>query len=745
LYTAALSLLSLREMQPPTQPDRVSPFPPNPVPPALKMRAELNLSKLRSGRNIAGIPRQAPLIIQPALNFDRLPVASEMQRHFRPTPYRYAVLIERAKNLVSIAQQVEQAFLAALEKRDAEAYNLLKAGHDLALASAAIDLKNLQVIESEESIGVAEHQLDRATTQRDTYGDWIDSGLSFWEHSVLASHAAAGAFGAVLAGVDATLAAAQALTSALSAPHGPDKAAALASAAKVGVAAASSATTGALKVGAETAAQIGSAKASFERRSDEWRLQRQLARHDMAISSQQVLVAQRHADVARKEAFIATTQHSQADATLQFLNNKFTSAELYAWMSGILGGAYNYFLQQATAMAQLAQYQLAFERQESPPSFIKADYWEATEDSAPNGQDGQPDRRGMTGSVRLLQDITRLDQFAFDSNKRKLQLMETFSLAQLFPVEFQRFRETGRLPFATPMSLFDSGFPGHYLRLISRISLSVVALVPPRRGLRATLIASGISRVVTGGDTFQTLTVRRDPELIAFTSTSSATGLLDLQPDQGMLRPFESMGVDTNWELQLPKAANPFDFGTISDVLFTVEYTALQDFTYRQQVIQQLDDSLSAERVVSIRDQYADQWYALHNAEHAQTPMTVKFKLDRQSFPPNLDDVRIQQVMFAVARADGQTFEISNTQLMLTPQGETLAVGGAVDGTADGLVSTRRGNGSAWVPMIGKSPAGDWELTLPNTEEMRNRFKDEEIDDLLLVVTYEGRTPAWPM
>lgn len=746
LYTSALSLLALPEMQPPTQDDQLSPVPPNPVPHALRMRAELNLFKLRSGRNIAGIAREAPPIVQPSLNFERLPSASEMQRHFRPTPYHYSVLIERAKNLVSISQQVEQAFLAALEKRDAETYSLLKAGHDLALASAALDLKNLQVVEADQGIGVAQRQYDRAAIQSDTYQGWIDGGLSFWERGALEAHVVAGATGALLAAADADLAAAQAMTSALSAPYGPDKAPAMASAAHVAAAVTATASLGAIKAAAEATAQVAAMTASFERRSQEWHLQRQLAGQDMAISAQQMAVAQSHADVARQESFIAQTQRDQADATVQFLNNKFTSAELYAWMSGILGGAYSYFLQQATAMAQLAQYQLAFERQESPPSFIKADYWEATDESvaAPNGQD-QPDRRGMTGSVRLLQDITRLDQFAFDSNKRKLQLIETFSLAQLFPVEFQRFRETGRLPFATPMSLFDSGFPGHYLRLISRVSLSVVGLVPPRRGLRATLIASGISRVVTGGDTFQTITVRRDPELIAFTSTSSATGLLDLQADQGMLRPFESMGVDTSWELQLPKAANPFDFDLLSDVLFTIEYTALQDFTYRQQVIQQMDDVQSADRVVSIRDQFADQWYALHNPEHEATPMTVKFKLERESFPPNLDDVRIQQVVFAVARADGETFELGNTRLLLTPQGEGLAVGGAVEGTLDGVISTRRGNGSAWVPMIGKSPAGEWELSLPDTEEMRNRFKDEEIDDLLVILTCEGRTPAWPM
>ena len=112
------------------------------MPQALKRRGELNLFKLRSGRNIAGIERQAagsqPSAARPAAG--RGP-----QRPFRPTPYRYAALIERAKNLVSIAQQVEQAFLAALKKRDAEVYNLLKAGQDLRIAGATVDLHGLQV------------------------------------------------------------------------------------------------------------------------------------------------------------------------------------------------------------------------------------------------------------------------------------------------------------------------------------------------------------------------------------------------------------------------------------------------------------------------------------------------------------------------------------------------------------------------------------------------------------------------
>jgi hypothetical protein len=46
--------------------------------------------------------------------------------------------------------------------------------------------------------------------------------------------------------------------------------------------------------------------------------------------------------------------------------------------------------------------------------------------------------------------------------------------------------------------------------------------------------------------------------------------------------------------------------------------------------------------------------------------------------------------------------------------------------------------------MLGKSPFGEWELALPGIEEIRNRFKNEEIEDLLFVLTYTGRTPAWP-
>ena len=110
---------------------------PNPVVASLTFHAQVNLVKLRSGRNIAGLQRQLELVAHPG----QLP----RSRALRPTPFRYSTLIDRAKHLVTIAQQVESAYLTALERRDTEAYNLFKASQDLGLAQANVQLQDLRV------------------------------------------------------------------------------------------------------------------------------------------------------------------------------------------------------------------------------------------------------------------------------------------------------------------------------------------------------------------------------------------------------------------------------------------------------------------------------------------------------------------------------------------------------------------------------------------------------------------------
>src|SRR5207245_4677387 len=101
--------------------------------------------------------------------------------------------------------------------------------------------------------------------------------------------------------------------------------------------------------------------------------------------------------------------------------------------------------------------------------------------------------------------------------------------------------------------------------------------------------------------------------------------------------------------------------------------------------------------------------------------MTVKFSTIREDFPPNIEALKIQQVLLYFVRADGKSFEVPVTHLYYSAQGEPGIVGGSAT-SIDGIISTRRGNAGSWMAMIGKSPAGEWELALPNTEAMINRF-----------------------
>jgi hypothetical protein len=482
-------------------------------------------------------------------------------------------------------------------------------------------------------------------------------------------------------------------------------------------------------------------QASFERAEMEWDLQKRVAEQDVVIGEEQIKLAQAHVGVARAELRVAQMQIENAQAVLNFLGAKFTNVELYNWMSGVLSGVYRYFLQQATAMAMLAQNQLAFERQQPPPSFIMADYWQPSSQSGAAG----PNRRGLTGSARLLEDIYQLDQYAFKTDQRKLNLTHTFSLAQLDPIKFQQFRDNGVLQFDTSMHWFDEAFPGHYLRLIKRVRISVVALIPPVNGIHATLRTStGFTRVVIGGDAFKEALIRRDPEMIALSAPSGATGVFELDAQSEMLLPFEDMGVAASWALEMPKAANYFDYRTIADVLFSIEYTALHSYDYRDQVIKQLDRSVGASRPFSFRNEFADQWYDLHNPDQSAPPMAVRFSTRREDFPPNIENLRIENVALYFARAERKTFEIEVQALMFTEQGSAGSVGGPATSN-DGIISTGpNGNAPRWLGMIGKLPIGKWELTLPNVDDLKQHFSGEELEDILLVISFGGDRPAWP-
>ena len=489
LYRTALDLIDSPDLAPPQGPP--SPFPANPVWDGLRARAQSGLDKIRQGLNIASMQFTA-----------------DDDQQMLPSQYRYAVLVDRAKALTATAQQLESAFLAAVEQRDNNAYSQLQADRDLVVATALISVQDAKVASTDIGIVQAKLQGHRAAVQARHYQDLLNGGLDEYEDDQ--KQALAAAF------EHAVMAAAHSAIPVIGGGFG-------------GFAGIYSSASSAFSLQAQHKGLL----ASFERRKQEWELQAALAAVDEALAGWQIDQARSQQQIAVQERKIAGIQLSYAAATADFLATKFTNTELFEWMSGVLAGVYAYFLQQATALARLAQAQLAFERQEPTGGFIQDDYWQPPPTHRPAAAAGQPDRRGLTGSARLLEDITRLDQYAFDTDRRKLHLTQTFAVSQLAGVELQRFRETGVLTFATPEELFDREFPGHYLRLVKRVQVSLIALLPPRP--RGPGDAVGLRRVPhrRRPRPFETVTLRRDPESIAFTSPINATGLFELEPETG--------------------------------------------------------------------------------------------------------------------------------------------------------------------------------------------------------------------
>jgi hypothetical protein len=719
LYLTARRLLGAAQLRPLQPTNAGEPALAIPDLATLRARADVQLAKLRQGRNIAGMPRAQGL--STALTVSQ------------PTPYRFKTLLERARQLTGQAAQMEAGYLAALEKYDEKNLRLFDATKGIDLSAAQITLAAGRVTEANDAVAAATAQLTKADTMVSRYAAAINAPPNRYEADLLREYDRMRDIRNLIADTDTAIGTMQAASNACSVADE------IFSGGGVALFAAGIITATVAKGvfenqqnDLEAQQQANQLKAGLEQRRGEWRLQQAAAQQDALVARAQIVTADDQVRIAELEESIAGLQHDQAVATLKFLNDQFTNADLYQWISSTLGGVYRYFLQQATATARLAQAQLAFERAEPARDLIRNDYWQSPAQLTANS--AQPNRRGLTGAEQLSADLTSLDQYAFSSEKRRLNLSRTFSLARLMPVEFLEFRRTGTLSFATPMSLFDQDFPGHYLRMIRQLRTSVVALVPPDRGICASLYSNGISRVTTRQDgAFQDVTVRHDPTVVALSSPVSASGVFDLDAQSDMLLPFESSGVDTTWELQLPPAANPFDFATIVDVMLTIDYTALYDDTYRSQQITRLNANRGrgADRVFSLARDFPDQWYDLLNPADPKA-RSVTLTLRDADFPLHLDDLVVGPV--GVRLSSGEP--VPATAVTLS-RGAT----GGVATTTDGMASTRRGNAAAWTALSGTSPAGSWQLAFG--ADAAALFASGKLDDVQLILGWTGSAPLW--
>jgi hypothetical protein len=739
LYLEGKHILQFPELEdlPPANASQA--YLPNPDLDALRDHIAVSLRKLRRGLSYLGTPAQT----------DQLHTADGISPLLRPTPYRFRVLMDRAKQLVSVTQNLEAQYLAALEKRDSEDEKYRREAAAADIANETVRLRSTQQTEASDSVAAAKTQKQRSQIQRDRYASWIAAGPNEHERAQLDAIATATTARQVASAAEAVIGAAQGIQSAAGLFESVTSFGAKeALGATIAMAAAARGVAQGFVIDKDAEANLQAIAASQERRQEEWTLQRDLASQDMLIANEQTGLANDRLAIANQEYSIATIQRDQSLDMLRFLNTKFTSVEFYDWMIASLADVYSFLLRSATTVASQAEGQLAFERQQLPSKLIKQDYWSYVSESQ-SSSGSSTDRKGITASEQLLRDLTALDQYAFESEKRLLNLTQSFSLAALYPTEFDEFRRTGVLSFTTTTRQLDQGFPGHYMRLIKRARLSVAALIPPTHGLRATLSTTGISRVVTGDPSFPLLAVRQDPQSVALSSPISATGVFELDAQSDLLFPFEGMGVDASWTLQIPLAANPFDFDSLSDVLFTLDYTALDSPDLRSRVVKQLPRRWVGARSFSVRRDLPDVWYDLTTATDNTTGIAVA--LTRGDFPPNLSELAIEELAVCISAPDGKRVDF------LVRPSFTGKDGGVVEGAqvtaVAGMVSSRQSGGASWHGSIladtrrTESPFQPWNFEFADAgngaDSLLDALRHGAITDILIVLTYSGILPAW--
>ena len=302
-YVAALELLESPEFQQEQANwGLLFTVPRNPAPDLLRFYAELSLYKLHTGRNIAGDEREAPLLDNETVSIDELNGMNGGQAAIipaanlqHPTPFRFAVLIERAKQLVGMAQQMEAAFLSALEKLDAEQLQLLNAKNELQTAKASIRLQDLRAKEAKDGVMLAKMQKEKVLIQKGYFLNLLQQGLLDIEKDALKLMGNNSSVDKLYRKIPGAI---QDFAEAL--PF-----------------------IGGLFGGSRSRlTQLATTKASFERRRQEWEFQLDLANQDSVIGNQQIRLAQDNAQIVNQERTIATLRSDQANSVVNFLATK---------------------------------------------------------------------------------------------------------------------------------------------------------------------------------------------------------------------------------------------------------------------------------------------------------------------------------------------------------------------------------------------------------------------------------------
>ncbi len=575
------------------------------------------LFKIRHCLNIEGVERQLPLFqppIEPGLlvraRAAGVDISSVLSDIGAPLPhFRFPVVLEKALEFCKDVKSLGKAFLNALEKKDAEGLVQLKSRQ---LTPDLRGIKTQQIEEAEKSLESLQKAQEIAVVRKEHAEE--ASEITKWEVASLASTAAEKAtlIGASVAHSFASNAAVfpdfYQGTAGISSP--------LLFAVTVGGGKTHKAADswakwlGSLSKVLANAAEVAKLVGQIEQRTSEWEHKKNVISREIEQIDRQIEAAKIRVAIAKKDFENYERELDNRKEVDTYMRDRFTNLELYNWHVSQLSSLYFQSYQMAYDLAKRAEKVFHYELGGDETSYIHFGYWDSL-------------KKGLLAGEKLRNDLRRLEAAYLDQNRRDFEITKHISLAMCFPEELLDLKTDGECSLELLEGLFDLDYPGHYLRRIKSVGLSVDCDASPYTSInstltltwstvrkQATLTNGGYERVDGDDPRFQDKV--GVTQSIVTSSARDDSGLFELNFNDERYLPFEGAGAISHWHLELPKKSNQIDAGAISDVILHVRYTARDGGkSLREESQKAVWDEISNQefgRLIDVKEAFAQAW-----------------------------------------------------------------------------------------------------------------------------------------
>ena len=645
-------------------------------------KVDERLFNIRHCRNIDGVEQVVPLFqppIDPALLVRAaaagLDIGAVLAEINTPLPlYRFVVLLQKATELANEVKQLGGALLSALEKKDAEQLSQLRSRQEIDLLNAVTEVKQAQIVEANANIDALRQSEKTAMTRFAQYqrvlgknGAQVPDDFDADIEQTSAITVAKGETSSDVTNLGLTQAELDQIEWSERAMRYGIVAGALSTASGIGhafpdlnigspffsskyggsnlgsIASAVSAFFGILERNATHQSSRSATVAQHQRRQDEWVFQGRMALKEIQQIRRQLIAAEIRYDIATRELANHRRQIENAEEADRLLREKYTNRELYQWMSQQLSGVYFRAYQVAYDLAKRSEQAFRYELGLTASSYIQYGYWDSL-------------KKGLLAGERLGYDLKRMDAAYLDQNRREFEIAKHVSLLSLDPMALIALRETGRCEISIPEVLFDLEYPGHYLRRVKSVGITIPCVRGPYASVSSTLtlLKSAVRQstavdsqyqIDTTGDADRRFREHLGPiQSIVTSNAQQDSGLFETNLRDERYLPFEGAGAISTWRLEMPTQFRQFDYDTIADVIMHLRYTARDGGTaLKQACVSELSDSLNAIRrssqetglirMFSLKHEFPTQWYRLTRNEASATARSEEFALAKGRFP----------------------------------------------------------------------------------------------------------------